>query len=96
MKKRHFISFLFVQSDFCLTVVSRCQAMSNQTQQLIPIKEAHFVRDLDKEILPAIIYNQTRAILEFGNTSIWSAGKYRCEITTEEDELVWGWLFVNS
>ncbi|OZC12096.1 immunoglobulin I-set domain protein [Onchocerca flexuosa] len=72
-----------------------CQAMSNRTQQLIPIKEAHFVRDLDKEILPAIIYNQTRAILEFGNTSIWSAGKYRCEITTEEDELVWGWLFVN-
>ncbi|MCP9259829.1 Tyrosine-protein kinase-like otk [Dirofilaria immitis] len=72
-----------------------CQAMSNQTQQLVPIKEAHFVRDLDKELLPALIYNQTRAILEFGNTSIWSAGKYRCEITTEEDELVWGWLFVN-
>ncbi|EFO19819.2 immunoglobulin I-set domain-containing protein, partial [Loa loa] len=72
-----------------------CQAMSNQTQQLLPIKEAHFVRDMNKEILPALINNQTRAILEFGNTSILSAGRYRCEIITEEDELVWGWLFVN-
>lgn len=70
--------------------------MSNQTQQLIPIKEAHFVRYLDKEILPALISNQTRAILEFGNTSVLSAGRYRCEITTDENELVWGWLFVNS
>uniref|UniRef100_A0A0R3RYR0 Ig-like domain-containing protein n=1 Tax=Elaeophora elaphi TaxID=1147741 RepID=A0A0R3RYR0_9BILA len=72
-----------------------CQAMSNQTQQLIPIKKAHFIRDFDKEILPALISNQTRAILEFGNASISSAGRYRCEITTEENELVWGWLFVN-
>ncbi|VDO20564.1 unnamed protein product [Brugia timori] len=72
-----------------------CQAMSNQTQQLIPIKEAHFIRDLDKEVFPALINNQTRAILEFGNTSVLSAGRYRCEITTEENELVWGWLFVN-
>uniref|UniRef100_A0A915PYZ0 Ig-like domain-containing protein n=1 Tax=Setaria digitata TaxID=48799 RepID=A0A915PYZ0_9BILA len=72
-----------------------CQAISNRTQQLMPIKRAHFVRDLDKEILPALVSNQTRAILEFGNTSLWSVGKYRCEITTEDDELVWGWLFVN-
>ncbi|VDM09589.1 unnamed protein product [Wuchereria bancrofti] len=72
-----------------------CQAMSNQTQQLIPIKEAHFIRNLDKEVFPALINNQTRAILEFGNTSVLSAGRYRCEITTEENELVWGWLFVN-
>ncbi|CAG9533046.1 unnamed protein product [Cercopithifilaria johnstoni] len=72
-----------------------CQAILNETQQLIPIREAHFVRDLDKEILPAIVINQSRAFLEFGNTSVLSVGRYRCEITTEENELVWGWLFVN-
>lgn len=70
--------------------------MSNVTQRLVPIKEAHFIRDSDKEVLPAIVINQTRAFLQFGDTTVLNTGRYRCEITTEEDELVWGWLFMNG
>ncbi|VDM97247.1 unnamed protein product [Thelazia callipaeda] len=72
-----------------------CQARSKESQRLLSIKEAHFIRADNKEIFPALISNQSRAILEFGTATISSAGKYRCEMTTEDDELVWGWLFVN-
>lgn len=72
-----------------------CQARSHQTEQLLPIKEAHFVRAIDNKIFPAIIRNDTRAILEFGSVSVLNVGKYRCEITTTDDQFVWGWLFVN-
>ncbi|VDN18122.1 unnamed protein product [Gongylonema pulchrum] len=74
----------------------RCQARSFKTKELLPIKEARFIRVSDRKLLPAVISNHTRAILEFGSsTSVLSAGKYRCEITTTDNEFAWGWLFVN-
>lgn len=77
-------------------VLFRCQAILSGTSQTIPIKQAHFVRDSDQQSFPALIHNNTRAILEFENATLFSAGRYRCEIITESNDLVWGWLFVNS
>lgn len=71
-----------------------CQARSHNSEDLLPVKEAHFIRYVDKEVLPGTLSNN-RATLSFGSTTLESAGKYRCEITTEDDRHVWGWLFVN-
>ncbi|VDK65801.1 unnamed protein product [Anisakis simplex] len=72
----------------------RCQGRTQSSDDLLPIKAAHFVRNSDQEILPAFISNN-RAILVFNSTTLHSVGKYRCEITTEDDQHIWGWLFVN-
>ncbi|VDM43201.1 unnamed protein product, partial [Toxocara canis] len=71
-----------------------CQARSQAPKGLLLIKEAHFIRHTDKEILPGVL-NNNRAILSFGSTTLDSVGKYRCEIATEDGRHVWGWLFVN-
>ncbi|VDK19096.1 unnamed protein product [Anisakis simplex] len=75
--------------------IFRCQGRTQSSDDLLPIKAAHFVRNSDQEILPAFISNN-RAILVFNSTTLHSVGKYRCEITTEDDQHIWGWLFVNS
>lgn len=75
----------------------RCQAKENFTKQILPVKKARFERMRDREYLPAMIDNETRAVLEFNTTTSLSAGAYRCEISVfESDDIVWGWMFVNS
>ncbi|MFH4980483.1 hypothetical protein AB6A40_007192 [Gnathostoma spinigerum] len=69
-----------------------CQARLHSTNELLPIKKAQFTRMSDRTIIKANI-NNTRATLQFGKQSITSAGKYRCEITSEQGHYVWGWLF---
>lgn len=75
----------------------RCQATRNGKQQ-IDIKSARFVQLLPApvRIHAAEIRNNTRAYLEFGRKSTDVIGKYRCEITTIDDEYVTGNLFVYS
>ncbi|KAI3422040.1 hypothetical protein GPALN_012577 [Globodera pallida] len=73
-----------------------CQATSNGNDQL-PIKSARFVhvhplplRHHQARLNP----DGNRAFLDFGLVPTSVIGKYRCEITTEEDKLVTGNLFV--
>ena len=75
-----------------------CQATYGDGEDQLPIKEAKFVRTLPKpeKVHEASRFssNRKRAYLDFGLVSIHAIGKYRCEIITEQDELVTGNLFV--
>ncbi|KAL3101231.1 hypothetical protein niasHT_027987 [Heterodera trifolii] len=73
-----------------------CQATSDGSDQL-PIKSARFIQLHP----PPLRHHQARlspegnrAFLDFGLVPISVIGKYRCEITTEDDKLVTGNLFV--
>ncbi|KHN78074.1 Tyrosine-protein kinase-like otk [Toxocara canis] len=71
-----------------------CQVRSNVSKKLMPIKEAHFMRNVDMAMMPASVRNN-QASLSFGWTSLHSSGKYRCQITTHQNQQILGWLFVN-
>lgn len=73
-----------------------CQATENGEDRL-KIKYARFshivpppLRVLDAQLSP----ERTRAFLNFGVVSPSAIGKYRCEITTDSDDFVFGNMFV--
>jgi hypothetical protein len=78
--------------------ILRCQAAENQESgpEKIPIAKAHFLHfgsdQPDKSYTARIVEN--RAYLDLGAKDLFVAGKYRCEITTENDEFVYGNMFV--
>ena len=59
------------------------------------VEKAQFRRGYAPFIFNASV-DDDRAYLRFGTPKLQDAGKYRCEITTEEYGLVWGNLFVYS
>ncbi|KAI6236785.1 Ig-like domain-containing protein [Aphelenchoides besseyi] len=77
-----------------------CQAAKSKldgTTETVPIKTArfyHFGTDHKDKQLPARIDENNRAHLDFGQTNLTVAGKYRCELTTEDDKYVYGNMFV--
>uniref|UniRef100_A0A183CTM9 Ig-like domain-containing protein n=1 Tax=Globodera pallida TaxID=36090 RepID=A0A183CTM9_GLOPA len=75
---------------------AREKATSNGNDQL-PIKSARFVHVHPlplKHHQARLNPDGNRAFLDFGLVPTSVIGKYRCEITTEEDKLVTGNLFV--
>lgn len=69
-----------------------CQASRDGEVQ--PIGTARFVRVHDRKVYQADINDQiNKATLIFGNVSITEAGKYRCEITTNDGSTVFGNMF---
>ncbi|VDM57410.1 unnamed protein product [Angiostrongylus costaricensis] len=72
-----------------------CQA--SKDGEIQPITWARFIRTKDKKVLKAHLDpDNRRARLIFGNVSVAQAGKYRCEIRTENGELVFGNMFAYS
>jgi len=70
-----------------------CQATTGDDSRL-KIKKAQFRRGYAPFVFNATVDEDDRAYLRFGAPKLQDAGKYRCEITTEEYGLVWGNLFV--
>jgi hypothetical protein len=69
-----------------------CQA-TNDGKTLIPIQTAKFVHAHPYKVHNAQVIDD-RAHLNFGTAPVTAAGKYKCEITTTENEFVFGNLFV--
>lgn len=78
----------------------RCQAAENQANGLtekVPIAKAHFLHfgsneQPDKSYTARI--HDNRAFLDLGTKDLFTAGKYRCEMTTETGEFVYGNMFI--
>lgn len=72
-----------------------CEARKDgETQQ---ITWARFFRTKEKTVVEANVdADKRRARLVFGNATAAQAGKYRCEIRTDEGELVFGNMFAYS
>ncbi|KAK6010724.1 hypothetical protein OSTOST_24222, partial [Ostertagia ostertagi] len=72
-----------------------CEARKDGEVQ--PITWARFFRIKEKKAVAARLDpNNRRARLIFGNATAAQAGKYRCEIRTEDGELVFGNMFAYS
>ncbi|KAJ1372226.1 hypothetical protein KIN20_034320 [Parelaphostrongylus tenuis] len=72
-----------------------CQA--SKDGEIQPITWARFIRTKDKKVMKAQIDpDNRRARLIFGNATAAQAGKYRCEIRTEDGDLVFGNMFAYS
>ncbi|PIO63731.1 immunoglobulin domain protein [Teladorsagia circumcincta] len=72
-----------------------CEARKDGEVQ--PITWARFFRVKEKKAVAARLDpNNRRARLIFGNATASQAGKYRCEIRTEDGELVFGNMFAYS
>ncbi|KAI6189624.1 Ig-like domain-containing protein [Aphelenchoides bicaudatus] len=76
-----------------------CQAAENLANGLtekVAITKAHFLHfeteNPDKSFTARIVEN--RAFLDLGTKDLFAAGKYRCELTTENDEFVYGNMFI--
>jgi hypothetical protein len=75
-----------------------CQAAETQNgvTEKIPISKAHFLHfgaeQPDKSYNARISDN--KAFLDLGQRDLFVAGKYRCEITTQDEEFVYGNMFI--
>jgi len=77
-----------------------CQAavnLENGVAEKVPIRSAKFLHfnlegHPDKSFPARITDN--RAFLDLGERDLFAAGKYRCEITTDNDEFVYGNMFI--
>ncbi|KAK6042463.1 hypothetical protein COOONC_20033 [Cooperia oncophora] len=73
----------------------RCEARKDGEVQ--SITWARFFRTKEKKVVAARLDpDNRRARLIFGNATAAQAGKYRCEIRTEDGELVFGNMFAYS
>ncbi|VDO65284.1 unnamed protein product [Haemonchus placei] len=78
-----------------MATVFRCEARKDGEVQ--PITWARFFRTKEKKAVAARLdHDNRRARLVFGNATASQAGKYRCEIRTEDGELVFGNMFAYS
>jgi len=76
-----------------------CQAAETQENGIaerVPITKAHFLHfgteNPDKSYIGNITDN--KAYLDLGTKDLFTAGKYRCEVTTENEEFVYGNMFI--
>ncbi|KAE9548144.1 hypothetical protein FO519_008642 [Halicephalobus sp. NKZ332] len=83
--------FVFVDGVFSVPRLW-CQATTGGDTRLT-IEKAEFKRGYAPFVFNGSVEDD-RAYLNFSDPKFQDAGKYRCEITTEEYGLVWGNLFV--